>query len=80
MNTTISTRIMRTCVFSLISFMKFLLMKSSVSVELDAITSEESVDMDADNTSRTTRPISASESPDSIVGIIESNPFATTST
>ena len=48
-------------------------------VELDAITSEDNVDIEADNTKITTKAISTDGSPDNMVGIIESKPFASTS-
>lgn len=50
-----------------------------VKVELEAITSDESVDMEADSTKMTTSAINSGDSPDSIVGIMESNPLAATS-
>ena len=53
--------------------------KSSVSVELDVSTSDASVDMDAESTRITTSAISTGESPDSMVGIMESNPLASMS-
>ena len=56
--------------------MKLSFRKSIVSVELDAITSDERVDMDADSTSSTTRPIRASGRYDIIVGIMASKPSA----
>ena len=46
--------------FSDMSFTTLPLMRSSVSVEDDVRTSDESVDIDADNTSTMTRPISTS--------------------
>ena len=57
------------------SLMKCPLRKSIVRVELDAITSEDSVDMDAESTRITTRAIMNGESPESMVGITESKPF-----
>ena len=78
-NTTIKTRISNTCFFSLMFFTKLSLIKSIVNVELDAITSEDNVDIEADNTKITTKAISTDGSPDNMVGIIESKPFASTS-
>ncbi len=80
MNTTIKILMTKTCFASLIFFMKLSFNKSIVSVELDAITSDESVDIDADKTKITTNAIMPSVKPESIVGIIESNPFALMST
>ena len=54
-------------------------MKSSVSVELDVKTREERVDIDAERTRIRTIAINTSLKPESIVGTIESNPFAFTS-
>ena len=48
------------------------LMKSSVSVELEVRTSEESVDIEAESTMITMMPIKMSGSPESIVGMTES--------
>ena len=53
-------------------------MKSSVSVELEVRTRDESVDMDAERTSTRTIAISMSGSPESIDGMMLSNPFAAT--
>jgi len=78
-NTTIKMRISNTCFFSLMFFTKLSLIKSIVNVELDAITSEDNVDIEADNTKITTKAISTDGSPDNMVGIIESKPFASTS-
>ena len=75
-NTTTSKRIQNTCFLSLIFFANNSLIKSMVSVELDAITKEDKVDMEADNTSITTSAISIGDNPESIVGITESNPLA----
>ena len=52
MNTTTSTRIISNCFFSLIFFRKLSFRKSIVSVELDAITSEERVDIEAKKTTK----------------------------
>ena len=76
MNTTINTRIKKTCRASLISLKKAPLIKSIVNVELDAITSDDKVDIDADKTKITTKAIIPSESPDNIVGTIESTESA----
>ena len=72
MNTTISSRITSTCRRSSMSLTRLSLIKSSVSVELDASTSDDSVDIDADSTRITTTPISAGERFSSIVGTMES--------
>ena len=78
-NTTTRILIDKTCFLSLISLIKLSFKKSIVSVELDAITSDESVDIDADKTRITTSAISIGLNPESIVGIIESYPLAATS-
>ena len=49
------------------------LITSSVNVELDVSTSDDSVDMDADNTSKITTAITIDGSVDNIVGMIVSN-------
>ena len=72
MNTTISSRMVSTCCFSFISLASVSLMKSSVSVELDASTSEDSVDIEAESTRMTTTAIRNEESPSSMVGMMES--------
>ena len=72
MKTTISTRMLNSCFFSLMSFTTLSLRKSIVSVELDAMTSEESVDMLAESTRMTASAITTSESPESIVGMMAS--------
>ena len=59
-------------------FMKLSFRKSSVSVELEAMTSEDNVDIEADSTRSTTRPIRISGRVESIVGIIESKPSVST--
>ena len=46
--------------------------KSSVSVEEEVSTSEESVDMEAESTSTTTMPSRISGKPESMVGMMES--------
>ena len=76
MNTTTKTRIKSTCFFSLMSLIKLSFKKSMVKVELEAITKEERVDMEAERTNMTTRAINIGLNPESIVGIMESNPFA----
>ena len=50
-----------------------------VSVELDAITREDSVDMEADRTRITTSAIRIGDRLDSMVGMTESKPFASMS-
>lgn len=52
--------------------------KSIVSVELEAITRDESVDIEAERTRSTTSPIRTSGRYEIIVGIIASNPSAST--
>ena len=47
-------------------------MKSRVKVELEVITREERVDIDAESTSTTTTPMSTGESPESMVGMMAS--------
>ena len=76
MNTTISTRMLRSCFFSLMSFTILSLRKSIVSVELEAMTREESVDMLAESTRMTASAITTSDSPESIVGMMASYPSA----
>ena len=65
-------RIMSNCFFSLKFFTTVPLMKSNVSVELDANTSEDNVDIEADNTSTTTTAINSGDRSDNIVGMMES--------
>ena len=72
MKTTTSTRINRSCVFSFISLMKLSFKKSMVKVELDAITREESVDMDAESTRITTNAIRPGPKFCNMVGMTES--------
>ena len=55
------------------SFFMSGLIRSSVRVELDVRTSDERVDMEAENTSTTTIPIRISGSVESIVGTMLSN-------
>lgn len=78
-NTTTRILMYNTCFLSLIFFIKLSFKKSIVSVELEAITRDDSVDIDADSTRITTSAISSGLKPESIVGIIESYPFAATS-
>ena len=73
---TISTRIQNTCFLSLISFTILSLIRSIVSVELEAMTKEDKVDIEADNTRITTRAINKGCKFSSIVGMIESYPLA----
>ena len=72
MNTTISTRMYTSCFFSLMFFTTLSFSRSSVSVDDDVSTSDDSVDMDALSTSTITMPMSRSGSVDSMVGMIES--------
>ena len=74
MKTTMSTRMISTCRSSLIFLKKMSRIKSMVSVELDAMTREERVDMEADNTRITVRAIRAGLKFSSIVGMMESYP------
>ena len=70
----------RTCFFCVMSLTIVPRMKSIVSVELDVMTSEESVDIDAERTRMTVSAISPGPSPESIAGIIASKPSFATST
>ena len=70
--TTSKTRIHASASESSILLRNTGLMKSSVSVELEVRTSEESVDIEAESTMITMMPIKMSGSPESIVGMIES--------
>ena len=79
MKKTTSILIERTCFFSLIFLIILSLIRSSVRVDDEARTSEESVLIEAERTSITTSPISMGDRLESIVGIIESKPFAATS-
>ena len=74
MKTAIRIRITLSCCPSFISFFMAGLMKSSVSVEEEVSTREESVDMEADRTRITTSAIRMAGRLDSIVGMMESNP------
>ena len=58
------------CFFSLIFFMILSFNRSSVIVELDVSTRDESVDIDAESTRTTTIPIRISGSFESMEGII----------
>ena len=80
MNSIINARIMKTWVFSVMFLMKLSLRKSKVSVELEAMTRDDSVDMDADSTSNTTRPIRTSGRPDNMAGMMASKPSVSTFT
>ena len=71
-NTASSTRIQTSWLFSLMSFLKTGLIKSSVSVELEVSTKEDSVDIDAESTMMTITPMRISGRVDSIVGTMES--------
>ena len=72
MNTTMRTRIQPSLLCSLIFFTTLPCRRSSVSVEDEVRTSEDSVDMLADSTSTITMPIRISGKVDSIVGMMES--------
>ena len=81
MKNTIKTLIMSIFFLSVISFFTICpLMRSSVRVELEVRTRDESVDMDAERTRITTIPIRISGSPESIVGMTASKPFLSTLT
>ena len=71
-NTTTSARMISTCFFSDISLMMLSLSRSMVSVEEDAITREDRVDMEADSTRITTSASIPEERPESMVGTTES--------
>ena len=79
MKTTIRPRMMRIWRFSSISLMKWSFRKSRVRVELEASTREDRVDMEAESTRMTTTAMSTSDSPESMVGMMESYPLAATS-
>ncbi len=72
MKTTTSPRIQRTCFFWLIFRKKSSFRKSMVRVELEAMTKEDKVDMEADSTRITTRAMSMGDRPDSMAGIMAS--------
>lgn len=71
---------MRSCFFSPISFIICPFKKSMVKVELEAMTREDRVDMEADNTRMTTRPINAGERLEIIAGMMASYPSEAIST
>jgi hypothetical protein len=73
MKNTSRERIVLIWVLSLIFFASESLIKSRVSVELEARTRAASVDMEADRTRITTSPARASGKDETIVGIILSN-------
>lgn len=68
MKNTIKMRIVKSVFFSFDFFMQVILRKSSVNVELDVSTSDESVDMEAERTRTTTTPIKISGRVESICG------------
>ena len=80
MNTTIKQRMTNTWVFSLMVFTRLPLRKSSVSVELEASTRDDSVDMEAESTRMTTTATITSGRPESMAGMMASYPSAATST
>ena len=69
MNTATNARRTKRFCLSVDSFFLIELMKSSVRVELEVNTREESVDIEAERTRIRTTPIRTSPSPESIVGI-----------
>ena len=71
-NTTMRQRMMSTCRFSSIFLITWPLRRSRVRVELEVSTREERVDMEAESTRMTTRAISRSGRPESMVGTTES--------
>ena len=71
-NTTMKIRMINTCFFSVISFTIVPRIISSVSVEEDASTSDDNVDMDAESTRITTTAIKNGDSFSIIAGIIAS--------
>ena len=79
MNTTMRHRITRTCFFWLMPFTRWSRIRSRVRVELEASTREDRVDMEAESTRMTTTAMSTSDSPESMVGMMESYPLAATS-
>ena len=74
MNATIRMRITKTCVLSLIFFFPKLPIKSIDKVELEAITSEDKVLIEAERTRTTTSAINDGLKVESIFGMIASNP------
>ena len=77
-NTTIRSRMHKSCVLSFMSFIKAPFIKSRVRVEAEAITREERVDIEADKTSIITTPIRTGDRPESMEGIMESKPLSLT--
>ncbi len=75
----INARITISDFFSSSLFLQSGFIRSSVSVELDVSTSDDSVDIDAERTRMTTIPISISGSDSSILGIIPSEPICVSS-
>ena len=71
-NSTIRPRIQVSWLFSGMFLITLPFKRSSVSVEEDVSTNEESVDMEAERTSTTTMPSRISGRPESMVGIMES--------
>ena len=79
MNTTMRMRMQSTWLLSLIFLTTVPRMKSMVRVEDEVITSDESVLIEADKTSTTTRAMSMGDRPSSIFGMMASKttlPFA----
>ena len=76
MNTTISIRMISSCFFSSISLTTRPLSRSSVTVEDDVSTREDSVDMEAERTRMITTAIRKGERLFSMVGITLSKPPA----
>jgi len=71
-NTTISVLMIRSCNFSLIFLITLPFRKSSVKVDAEAMTREESVLMDAANTKTMTTPIITSPKFESMAGTMAS--------
>ncbi len=78
MKNAISPRMTNNCVCSSIFLITLPFKKSSVNVDADVMTSDESVEIDAANTSTMTMPTRRSEKPDSMDGMMESKPPAFT--
>lgn len=72
MKITISIRMQISCCFSFMSFTMLSLITSMVRVELEAMTREDKVDMEADSTKITTSPIKRGDKFSSMAGITES--------
>ena len=70
---TMNSLMMKTCFFSVMSFFIEGLITSSVKVELEVSTSDESVDIEAASTSTITTAMMTEGSVESIVGTIVSN-------